>query len=869
MKVSRAIFFAGIFAAANSWPGHAAIWDGGLAHGNSTLNDLWSTGNNWQDVIPVSGATTDVVFVLSGIRTTATQNLANPFTLRSLTFSPGSNVVAVTGNPLNFANAGMIAQNSAVSAVVSNAINWNGAGVVTGVGTAELALASTMSGIGTVRYVGGAGGTTLFVNVGGANTYIGGTFVGESAGGFSPVDVTFNSNTAAGPGSIQFFNGNTIRGGNGARTFTNPLGLSSNANGLGHVFTFGSGDDMTFSGPIVVANLPQTLDVENAVTTFAGSMTGSASLTKTGPGKLVLDGANAGFTGQWTINGGRVQLGNATALPTTAVTVNAANGLDTSGQPDVTLTSLTGTGDIHLGASALTVGSGNFSGIFSGKLTATSADDGSLTKIGTGSFTLAAGTQNTLKGINVENGTMNLDGSRTTLGAGVTVGATAAVPAMNMINGGFLACGSDAGSIVSGPPGTSVNMADGFQWNFGFQLVIAAGFGPGLSSGAVNVRSSARLDGTFMVVGAAGPDGVGTLNIESSASVVSEAGIVGFVGGSVGNALITGALSRWTNHVSLGIGGYRTEQLGGVGTVTVADGGILEVNGATTFWTAGGRVEVKGGRFFTRSLVTNGLTNATVALSDPDDGSSALNIGTGGDSTTFPGTITNGSTGPGGVTKLDGGTATLNGPLSFTGPIRVFGGRLVIPQSFPFATIANVSSGGTLEFTGTWGTNTFSQTTIGTGGKLIASGTLKGSVMNAGVIEVSGGKSLAMTGSVVNHGVMRFKSGATFAASGTFVNHGVIDIITAGSFTPPPGFVNNGLILDRTSIIASITKADALVTIGSPKLYGGHVYQLQAGDSPDSAFANIGIPFTVNTDQPISTNLGEFVPQRFYRWKVD
>ena len=778
MKVSRAIFFAGLFAAATSWPVHAAIWDGGLAHGDFTLNGLWSTGNNWQDVIPVSGPATDVVFVLSGIRTTATQNLANPFTLRSLTFSPGSNVVAVTGDPLNFANGGSIAQNSAVSAVVSNAIIWNGTGVVTGIGTAELALAATMSGLGAVRYVGGAGGTTLFVKVGGANTYAGGTLVGESAGGYSPVDVTFAANTAAGPGSIQFFNGNTIRGGNGARTFANQLGLSSNANGLGNVFTFGSGDDMTFTGPIVVTNVPQTLDVENAVTTFAGNLTGSASLTKTGPGKLVLNGANAGLT-------------------------------------------------------------------------------------------LAAGAQNTLKAIAVENGTMDLDGSRTTLDAGVTVGATAAVPAMNLVSGGFLACGSNAGSIVSGPPGTSLNMAGGFQWNAGFQLVIAAGFGPGFSSGVVNVRSAAFLNGTFMIVGAGGPDGVGTLNIESQGSVLSSAGIVGFTGGSAGHVVITGASSKWTNSVSLGIGGFSSAQSGGVGNVTVADGAILEVQGTTTFWTAGGKIDVKGGQYFTRSLVTNALTNATVALSDPDDDHSALTLGAGGDSTTFPGTISNGSSGPGGITKVDGGTVTFTGPLSFTGPIRVFGGKLVVPQSFPFATITHVANGSSLEFTGTWGTNTFSQTTIASGSTLVASGTLKGSVTNSGVIEVSAGKNLAMTGSVVNHGVMRFKTGATFSASGTLVNHGVIDVITAGGFTPPPGFVNNGLIIDRTSIITSITKLETLVTVGSPKLYGGHVYQLQAGDSPGTAFVGIGVPFTVNSDQPISTNLGEIVPQRFYRWKVD
>ena len=190
------------------------------------------------------------------------------------------------------------------------------------------------------------------------------------------------------------------------------------------------------------------------------------------------------------------------------------------------------------------------------------------------------------------------------------------------------------------------------------------------------------------------------------------------------------------------------------------------------------------------------------------------------------------------------------------------------PQSYQLATITGIASGSTLEFTGTWGSNAFSQTTIAPGGKLTASGMLRGTLINTGTVELSGAKTLTMTGSVVNGGVMRFKSGATLASTGSFVNSGVIDIIT-GTFTPPPGFVNHGAIINRTSIITAITKADTLVTISSPKLFGGHQYQRQTANTPDAAFTTLGLPFFLNADQPISTNLGEIVPQRFYQWKVD
>ena len=867
MKALTSFLIAGILPCIAAHSLHASTWDGGASHGGFTFNDLWSTANNWLDGVPLSSAATDVLFGFSTVRTTATQNLATPFFLRSLTNLSDSNVTAVTGNALSFSNNATIAQNAAGAFTISSQIVLNGALVVTGNGAAPLSLTSTISGPGSVRYAGAAGGTRFSVNLGGASSFSGGTFFGSDIFGLPPAEATLFSDTAAGIGAINLFNGNAIRAGNGARTFANPVGFFLNANGLNAVFTF-AGDNMTFNGAVTLSNAEKTLQVDNALTTFAGNMSGAAPLAKIGVGTLVLGGSNTGATGGWTIHRGVLRLANAAAIGSGPVTLNANNGIDFNGQTNVAFSSLDGSGNLNLGAATLSVGSANQSTTYSGALSSSAPSVGVFKKVGTGALTLS-GQGSSLGALVAENGNLRLLGSTMNLDGGFNVGGTTATATATMSNQATLACGNASGSVIAGGAGTALTLdGAGTAFNVGFQIVVSTDFGPGLSGGMLTVKNGAALSGTFFIVGAGSTSGVGTASIESGGTVNCAGGVVGFVNNSVGVATVTGAGSQWNNVSSLGIGGFNTQQLGGKGTLIIANNGIVTVGGTTAFWTNGGKVDVQGGQFLTDTIITNSLTDAVLTLSDPDENLSALVVGGNDGTCTFPGIITNGTTGPGGIEKIGAGTLTLSGPLGYTGFTRVSGGKLVIPQSYQLATITSIASGSTLEFTGTWGSNAFSQTTIAPGGKLTASGTLRGTLINTGTVELSGVKTLTMTGSVVNGGVMRFKSGAALVATGSFVNDGVIDIIT-GTFTPPPGFVNHGVIINRTSIITAITKADTLVTISSPKFFGGHQYQLQTANALDAAFTTLGLPFFLNADQPISTHLGEIVPQRFYRWKVD
>jgi len=108
MNYFRTLLFSCLVMAGLGWQSARAAtftWDGGLSHGNLTLNDFWSTTNNWVNGVPVSGVGTDLVFTLSGVQVSATQNLAEPFTLSSMTFNSASNVFLVRGGTLNFVPA--------------------------------------------------------------------------------------------------------------------------------------------------------------------------------------------------------------------------------------------------------------------------------------------------------------------------------------------------------------------------------------------------------------------------------------------------------------------------------------------------------------------------------------------------------------------------------------------------------------------------------------------------------------------------------------------------------------------------------------------------------------------------------------------
>nr|WMC97425.1 autotransporter-associated beta strand repeat-containing protein [Aminobacter aminovorans] len=152
----------------------------------------------------------------------------------------------------------------------------------------------------------------------------------------------------------------------------------------------------------------------DASTTFSGSISGAGNLSKIGTGVFTLSGSNS-YTGKTWLDGGTLKAGAANSFSSaSAVEVASGTELDLDGFDQV-IGSLAGAGTVSLGAGTLTAGGNNGSTEFSGIITGT----GSLTKKGTGSFTLS--------GANTYTGATKIDAGTLTAGAANTLASSSAV----------------------------------------------------------------------------------------------------------------------------------------------------------------------------------------------------------------------------------------------------------------------------------------------------------------------------------------------------------------------------------------------------------------------------------------------------------
>ncbi len=159
----------------------------------------------------------------------------------------------------------------------------------------------------------------------GANTYTGSTRI---TGGTVAIgsDQAFGLGTAA--GSVVDARAGTIRSSDASsRTIGNNISYSGQ-------ITWGSPGtgDLAFTGTVALGNGSKTATVNNAVTEFSGVLfdngaPGANTFTKTGPGRLILSGANT-YGHHTVINQGILQIGNGGATgtlnPVSTVTNNAS-----------------------------------------------------------------------------------------------------------------------------------------------------------------------------------------------------------------------------------------------------------------------------------------------------------------------------------------------------------------------------------------------------------------------------------------------------------------------------------------------------------------------------------------------------------------
>ena len=176
-------------------------------------------------------------------------------------------------------------------------------------------------------------------------------------------------------------------------------------------------------------------------TCVLGANAASGGLTKLGSGTLTLGGTNT-YGGVTTISNGILRLGMANALPTNAP-VNVAGGVyDLNG---LTMTN-----------GAVTVSGGS---IINGALTS-----GSLTKVGSGSFTLSTPLASSAP-IIIAEGTLRLQGVRPGLSEGPVAGAFNITDSISLSTNTLTQLTTRMANTTAGWPDNTTYIYNGYIWN--------------------------------------------------------------------------------------------------------------------------------------------------------------------------------------------------------------------------------------------------------------------------------------------------------------------------------------------------------------------------------------------------------------------
>ncbi len=617
------------------------------------------------------------------------------------------------------------------------------------------------------------------------------SLLGDGAITLGAETLTLNNNSNFG-GVISGSGGLTVSGGtttlSGTNTYTGLTTINTGAAlQVGNRFSGLAGSIVSD----VVDNGSLTFD-RYADVTYAGTISGTGSVTQAGTGVLTLTGTNT-YSGGTTINSG------STLALAGAGSVGASNGVRVDGTFDISgmatpgipaIHGLSGAGSVVLGGQTLQLlnASGDFSGVISGS--------GGLILSGTSGGTETLSGTNTYSGeTTILNGTLALVGN----------GSIAESARLAVHGGGTLdISGTSSGATIKSFSG---GLSGGAAIVLGEKNLTISGGGEiaGVISGTGGLVVSGgtlALSGASTYTGATTIDGGATLQLgdgSSNGSIVSDVmdnGILMFYPGVDSSMSYGGAIS-------------------GAGAVALNGGGKLSLTGTNTF---GGGVTVEGGTLSisedanlgaagTTLVLVGGSTQVGSTLETTGSFSTGRNVALqsggviqtdGGSNFSVAGEIS----GDGILTKQGAGTLVLAGTSTWSGGLQVEGGTLAVDGSITLASdpfvVSDVSIyGGVLTGTGAVhaDVSNFAKLAVH-GGDLTVDGNYTSN--DAGTLAVSLGSKLAVTGTAtLNGGTLE----VTGADSGYVANTHTQVVTAAGGVT---GTFDN-LVKDTGVVFTSTT----------------------------------------------------------------
>jgi autotransporter-associated beta strand protein len=203
-----------------------------------------------------------------------------------------------------------------------------------------------------------------------------------------------------------------------------------------------------------------------------------------------LSGVNS-FTGATTINAGTLRtVGGSALADTSAVTIAGGAALDLNGASEA-IGSLAGSGNVALGSAVLTVGANNSSTTYAGAI----SGSGGLSKAGAGTFTLT-GANNYTGPTDVIAGTLVLQSGLGTPGGALSIGASGALQARNVVNRAITGAGTitATGTLFLGDPNSVSGVAFAGTLVLGSNVVFLADADAAELGAATTLGAGGRLD---------------------------------------------------------------------------------------------------------------------------------------------------------------------------------------------------------------------------------------------------------------------------------------------------------------------------------------------------------------------------------------
>lgn len=827
----------------NTYTGTTTISAGTLQIGNGGTSGSLASGSiangtalifNRSDELVVASAisgTGAVSMIGSGTTSlTAANSHSGLTTISAGTLQVGNGGTGGTLGIGDVINDGILAFNRSDDLTANNLIGGTGTLIQRGTGALTLSGANTYSGLTTVEE-----GTLIVTNPASLGTTNVGTLVLDGATLALSSTSSFTLAEVLDIRGSGFTGGGAIRNLSGANVVAGPVTLQADSRINADAGT------LLVNGPVSSEDRNLVIGGSGNVG-LAGDVTlGSGSLTKDGSGSLTLTRSD--------VNAGSIILQSGTlALNRDVDPANGAVGdlvhITANGgflvvANDETIGSLSGqTGatvrSSDTDARTLTLGGNDASTTFAGTVSGAL----SLTKIGTGTFTLA--------GANTNNGTLRIEGGVVQVGNG---GSTGTLGSGDIINNAALAFNrGDAvvvGNAISGV-GTLTKLGAGTLTLTGANtytgdtivesgnLAITGSLAADVTVNGGTLGGTGTIDGQ-VTINAGGAIGAGlspgtltvaSLVLESGSTSIFELGPVGVAGGANNDLIrVTGSLVLNGGGVSIerGVGfssgqytlfefGSLTGALGNLSVNPIGGGfvgslalgtnsvllnvgfadDIIWWNGSTTL--ADGIVRGGSG---TWSAAGTNFTDADGTVSAPWNGTLAVFSGTAGTVTIAPGEVL----APSGLVFRTDGYSIVGGDAN--AGLRLDGAVGIETEGGIGATIAATISGtGSLTKTGV-GTLTLSGPNTYTGGTNLLAGTLR----LGGNEVIADSSSLAIAGGTLALNGFSETVGGVVMSSGAITGSGSLDV---GGF-----YVQSGGTLETGTTVTVGTDGDVRLNGGT------------------------------------------------------